>query len=95
VCLAIPGQIVELAIDGHLATVEVSKVRRLVNVELLDPAPVAGDWVLIHVGFAMSRISAEDAQEQLRLLAALGEQADAMTELDGYRFGESSEKGGS
>jgi hydrogenase expression/formation protein HypC len=90
VCLAIPGQIVELAPGGHLATVEVSKVRRTINVDLLEDDPVApGDWVLIHVGFAMSRISAEHAAEQLRLLAMLGEDAQAMQELEGYRFAES------
>ena len=73
-CLAIPGQVVELAPGGHLATVEVSKVRRTINIDLLeDEPPAVGDWVLIHVGFAMSRISAEHAQEQLRLLAMLGE----------------------
>ncbi|HEY7056858.1 MAG TPA: HypC/HybG/HupF family hydrogenase formation chaperone [Vicinamibacterales bacterium] len=88
-CLAIPGQIVELAPGGHLATVEVSKVRRTINVDLLEDDPVApGDWVLIHVGFAMSRISAEHAAEQLRLLAMLGEDAQAMQELEGYRFAE-------
>ncbi len=87
-CLAIPGQIVELAPGGHLATVEVSKVRRTINIDLLDGAPpAAGDWVLIHVGFAMSRISAVRAEEQLRLLAMLGEDAKAMEELDGYAFG--------
>jgi hydrogenase expression/formation protein HypC len=88
VCLAIPGRIVELAPGGHLATVEVSKVRRTINVDLLEPAPAAGEWVLIHVGFAMSRISGEEAAEQLRLLAMLGEDAQAMQELDGYRFAE-------
>jgi hydrogenase expression/formation protein HypC len=94
VCLAIPGQIVELMPGGHLATVEVSKVRRLINVDLLDDAPVAaGEWVLIHVGFAMSRISAAHAAEQLRLLAMLGEDAQAMAELDGYRFDEVEAKG--
>jgi hydrogenase expression/formation protein HypC len=87
VCLAIPGQIVELAIDGHLATVEVSKVRRLVNVELLDPAPVAGDWVLIHVGFAMSRISEADAADQLEMLRRLGEHEAAAEEAAGYGLG--------
>jgi hydrogenase expression/formation protein HypC len=88
-CLAIPGQIVEIAAEGHLATVEVSKVRRTINIDLLqDEPPAAGDWVLIHVGFAMSRISAESAAEQLRLLAMLGEDAQAMAELDGYRFGD-------
>jgi hydrogenase expression/formation protein HypC len=88
VCLAIPGQIVELLPEGHLATVEVSKVRRTINIDLLDsPPPARGDWVLIHVGFAMSRISAEHAAEQLRLLAMLGEDAQAMAELEGYQFG--------
>jgi hydrogenase expression/formation protein HypC len=91
-CLAIPGQIVELAPGGHLATVEVSKVRRTINIDLLDGDPPApGDWVLIHVGFAMSRISAERAAEQLRLLEMLGENEQAMAELDGYRFGGASD----
>ena len=86
-CLAIPGQIVEIAQGGHLATVEVSKVRRTINIDLLDgeqPAAAPGDWVLVHVGFAMSRISAEHAAEQLRLLALLGEQPDALAEWRGY-----------
>jgi hydrogenase expression/formation protein HypC len=87
VCLAIPGQIVELAAEGPLATVEVSKVRRVINIDLLEERPVPGEWVLIHVGFAMTRISAEHASEQLRLLAMLGEDAQAMAELDGYEFG--------
>jgi hydrogenase expression/formation protein HypC len=82
-CLAIPGQIVELASGGHLATVEVSKVRRTINIDLLEPPPGPGEWVLIHVGFAMSRISADDAAEQLRLLAMLGEDEAAMKELEG------------
>jgi hydrogenase expression/formation protein HypC len=89
VCLAIPGQVVELAPGGHLATVEVSKVRRTINIDLLEGEALSpGDWVLIHVGFAMSRISAEHAAEQLRLLAMLGEDAQAMEELGGYTFGE-------
>jgi hydrogenase expression/formation protein HypC len=93
VCLAIPGQIVALEPSGHLATVEVSKVRRMINIDLLEPPPGPGEWVLIHVGFAMSRISGEEAAEQLRLLAMLGEDAQAMAELDGYRFGDAAGKG--
>jgi hydrogenase expression/formation protein HypC len=86
-CLAIPGQIVELGSEPHLATVEVSAVRRKVNIDLLsDGALSVGDWVLIHVGFAMSRISGEQADEQLRLLRMLGEDIQAMEELEGYRF---------
>lgn len=88
-CLAIPGKIVELFPDRpHLAVVEVSGVRRNVNVDLVrQEAPLAiSDWVLIHVGFAMSRISAEYADEQMRLLTMLGEADQAMDELKGYEF---------
>lgn len=89
-CLAIPGKIVSF-FDGepHLALVEVAGVRRRVNIDLLrEEGPVdLGEWVLIHVGFAMSRISAEHADEQLRLLTMLGEGGDAMRELEGYQFG--------
>jgi hydrogenase expression/formation protein HypC len=45
-----------------------------------------GDWVLIHVGFAMTKISDREAVEQLRLLAMLGEDEQAIRELEGYRF---------
>lgn len=86
-CLAIPGQVVAIGPEPHLATVEVSSVRRKVNIDLLQAEAVAvGDWVLIHVGFAMSRISSEAANEQLRLLRMLGEDAEAMQELEGYQF---------
>jgi hydrogenase expression/formation protein HypC len=85
-CLAIPGRIVELvAGPGHLAVVEVSGVRRKVDLELLrDEAPTVGDWVLIHVGFAMSKISEEAATEQMRILALLGEAEAALDEVRGY-----------
>jgi hydrogenase expression/formation protein HypC len=86
-CLAIPGKIVDVGPEPHLATVEVSSVRRKVNIDLLRDEPLSvGDWVLIHVGFAMSRISGDEADEQLRLLRMLGEDAQAMQELEGYRF---------
>jgi hydrogenase expression/formation protein HypC len=86
-CLAIPGQIVALGPEPHLAMVEISKVRRKVNIDLLkEDALAVGDWVLIHVGFAMTKISDADATEQLRLLAMLGEDEQAMRELEGYRF---------
>lgn len=78
---------VALGPEPHLAVVEVSKVRRKINIDLLkDDGVAVGDWVLIHVGFAMTRISDADAQEQLRLLKMLGEDEDAMRELEGYRF---------
>lgn len=86
-CLAIPGKVVSMGPEPHLATVEVSSVRRKVNVDLLrDERLAAGDWVLIHVGFAMSRISEGQAEEQLRLLRMLGEDLQAMQELEGYQF---------
>ena len=85
-CLAIPGQIVELLEDqSHLAVVEVAGVRRKVDLGLLDGDPITtGEWVLIHVGFAMSRISAHEASEQMRVLAMLGEDQAAMEEIQGY-----------
>jgi len=86
-CLAIPAMIVALGAEPHLAIVEVSSVRRTVNIDLLKEEPLApGDWVLIHVGFAMSRISSRQAEEQLKLLRMLGEDAEAMQELEGYTF---------
>src|SRR5262249_25109359 len=85
-CLAIPGQVVEL-IPGPaaLAVVEVVGVRRRIDLGLLadDPA-VPGDWVLIHVGFAMSKISEADAYEQMELLQMLGESEAAVEEASGY-----------
>ena len=85
-CLAIPGKIIELdSENGMLALVEVVGVRRKVDLGLLqDEPPVPGDWVLIHVGFAMSKISAADAEDQLRTLTMLGEAAAAMEEVRGY-----------
>jgi hydrogenase expression/formation protein HypC len=63
-------------------------VRRQVNVDLLaDEALGPGDWVLIHVGFAMSKISPDAAEEQVRMLAMLGEDLQAMEEIEGYQFG--------
>jgi hydrogenase expression/formation protein HypC len=85
-CLAIPGRIVELITDpAPLALVEVTGVRRRVDLGLLqDDMPKVGDWVLIHVGFAMSRISEEQATEQMRMIAMLGEDEAAMEEVRGY-----------
>jgi len=85
-CLAIPGQILEL-IPGPplLAVVDVTGVRRKVDLGLLDDEnPVPGDWVLIHVGFAMSKISEQGAHEQMQMLRMLGEDQAAMEEVSGY-----------
>jgi len=85
-CLAIPGQVVELFPDQpNSAMIDVVGVRRIVDLGLLqDNMPVQGDWVLIHVGFAMSKISEEDALDQMRTLRMLGEADAAMQEVEGY-----------
>lgn len=85
-CLAIPGMIVSLADDpAHSAVVDVVGVRRRVDISLVEPEGIGpGDWVLIHVGFAMSKIKQQDADEQLRMLTALGETEAAMEEVRGY-----------
>jgi hydrogenase expression/formation protein HypC len=85
-CLAIPGRIVELLPEReNLALVEVAGVRRKIDVGLLEEDPArAGDWVLIHVGFAMSKISEADATDQMRILRMLGEDEAAMQEIEGY-----------
>jgi hydrogenase expression/formation protein HypC len=91
-CLAIPAQVSELFNDeSQLATVDIMGVRRKVNVALLteDP-PQLGDWVLVHVGFAMSKISAEQAADQLDMLSQLGEASDAQDEAGGYPFSDDS-----
>jgi hydrogenase expression/formation protein HypC len=87
-CLAIPGRLVEFVAERpQLAVVEVAGVRRQVNVDLLRDDPLGpGDWVLIHVGFAMSKISEARAQEQMQLLAMMGEDEQAMEEIQGYDF---------
>jgi hydrogenase expression/formation protein HypC len=85
-CLAIPGQVVEIFSGPQTtALIDVVGVRRKVDLGLLqDDMPVPGDWVLIHVGFAMSKISEADAIEQMRTLRALGEAEAAMEEVQGY-----------
>jgi hydrogenase expression/formation protein HypC len=89
-CLAIPGRIVELLVgQNEVGIVEVAGVRRKVQLGLLaDDLPVTGDWVLIHVGFAMSKISEFDAVEQMRLLSMLGEIDQAIEEVRGYGMGD-------
>jgi hydrogenase expression/formation protein HypC len=76
-CLAIPGQVVEIVDEERrLARVSVAGVRRTVNVALLDgmgaPPIAAGDWVLIHVGFAISRVDEDEAMATLALLEQMG-----------------------
>ena len=77
-CLAIPTEVVEVRDDDpEMAVVEVSGVRRTINVGLLAPEGVQpGDWVLVHVGFAMSKIDEAEARATLRLLEEMGQAYD-------------------
>lgn len=86
-CLAIPGRIVEIVDEAdRLAQVDIAGVRRTVNISLLDAdgsTADCGDWVLIHVGFALSKIDEHEAAATLALLEGMG--ADYEQELDELR----------
>jgi len=85
-CLAIPARIVEV-VPGpeNRAAVDVVGVRRYIDTGLFqDDPPRVGDWVLIHVGFAMSKISEAEAIDQIRMLTELGESDAAREEAEGY-----------
>jgi hydrogenase expression/formation protein HypC len=72
-CLAVPGQVVEHVDRAHqLAKVDVAGVLRTVNLGLLDDAR-PGDWVLIHVGFALSKVDEAEARATLELLERMGD----------------------
>jgi hydrogenase expression/formation protein HypC len=77
VCLAIPGRVIEVVDEANrLALVDVAGVRRTVNIGLLDvdgQGAEPGDWVLIHVGFALSLVDEEEAAATLALLQGMGE----------------------
>lgn len=83
-CLAIPGQVVEVVDEANrLAKVDVAGVRRNVNIGLLDEEGEGagpGDWVLIHVGFAISKVDEPEALATLKLLEGMG--ADYEQELE-------------
>jgi hydrogenase expression/formation protein HypC len=86
-CLAIPGLVVEIVDEpNRLATVDVAGVRRTVNVGLLDDGEgtgggvQTGDWVLIHVGFAISKVDEAEARATMRILEGMG--ADYEQELE-------------
>ena len=74
-CLGIPGQVVELLDEHeHLARADVAGVKRVINIGLLeDDPPAPGEWVLIHVGFAMSKIDEEEAAAALAGLQMMGQ----------------------
>jgi hydrogenase expression/formation protein HypC len=77
-CLGIPGEIIELLEDRpDLAKVDVSGVRRNINIGLLENEPLApGDWVLIHVGFALSKIDEAEAKAAMEFLEGIGQAYD-------------------
>ena len=87
-CLAIPGRIIEVVDEGNrLARVDVAGVQRNVNIGLLDAdgdgGAVAGDWVLIHVGFALSKVDEQEAAATLKILEGMGK--DYEQELEELR----------
>ena len=83
-CLAIPARIVEIVDEENdIAKVDVGGVRRNVNIGMLDKDEAqVGDYVLIHVGFAMSKIDEREAEETLRLLNEMGQYG---VELDQFK----------
>ncbi len=89
-CLGIPGCIIAINdAENMVAMVDVCGVRRQINISCIvdddhPPEKCLGDWVLVHVGFAMSRIDAEQAAETLKILQELGE---AQAELESMRSG--------
>jgi len=74
-CLAIPGKIIEIVdVENRIAKVEVGGVKRNINIGMLSENEThVGDYVLIHVGFAMSKVDEHEAEETLRVLKELGE----------------------
>jgi len=74
-CLAIPGKIVEIVdAQNSIAKVEVGGVKRNINIGMLGENEAGiGDYVLIHVGFAMSKVDEKEAEETLRMLKQIGE----------------------
>jgi hydrogenase expression/formation protein HypC len=88
-CLGIPGEIVELMDDRpDLAKVDVSGVRRAINIGLLENERLEpGDWVLIHVGFALSKIDEDEAKAALDFLEGIGQAyADELAALADSRI---------
>jgi hydrogenase expression/formation protein HypC len=88
-CLGIPGEVVEVLADRpDLAKVDVSGVRRAINIGLLEHETVRpGDWVLIHVGFALSKIDEDEAKAALEFLEGIGQAyADELKALQESRI---------
>ena len=73
-CLGIPGQIVEIVegFEGQLALVDVQGAQRRINIGILDSAPAVGDWILIHMGFALEIVAEDEARQALSGLEMMG-----------------------
>ena len=86
-CLGVPGQIISISDEAnHMAMVDVSGVQREVNIMCVveadkTPQDIIGEWVLVHVGFAMSHLDEEEAQRTLALLAGLGEFQEELDQM--------------
>ncbi|MEA2502340.1 MAG: hydrogenase expression/formation protein HypC [Actinomycetota bacterium] len=80
-CLGIPGRIVELRENPHLATVDILGEKTAINIGMIEEPLVPGDYVLIHVGFAMTKIDAAEARKALDGLRLLGNNDDEEAEL--------------
>lgn len=87
-CLGVPGQITEITDPiSNLAMVEIGGVKRQVNIACIleETQPIesyVGDWVLVHVGFALNRLDEQEARETLELLQELAEAQDELTEIN-------------
>ncbi|WP_374384224.1 HypC/HybG/HupF family hydrogenase formation chaperone [Dongia sp.] len=78
-CLALPAQIVALEPDGESAVVALGGVRKRISLALIEE-PQVGEFVLVHVGYALHKISAEEAERTLALMAEIGLDAEADAE---------------
>ena len=87
-CLGIPGQVVEVlsGYEDQIALVDVQGAKRNINIGMLDEPPAAGDWVLIHMGFALETIDKAKADEAIEGLELMGQpREEAPTDQDSRR----------
>lgn len=85
-CLAIPSKVIEIKEDKNLAIVDTMGVRREASLDLLDEEVSVGEWVLLHIGYVMSKIDEQSAKESLKLydeiLQAMQEEEQALQEAN-------------
>ena len=80
-CLAIPAQVVELR-DGDNAVVDLAGVRKEISLSLVDNVAV-GDYVIVHVGYALQKLDQEEAERTLEMFAEMGQLDELRDELTG------------